>query len=76
MKVQVYRWRLYDGASDEMRVSRRLATPEGVERVCGEIVPGDAGIEVDSSDVGVEVEGMTVRDFALRLPVGFQTRVS
>ncbi len=75
MKLRVYRWHLYDGASDEMRVSRRLATPEGIERVGGEIYPGDPGVEVDASDVGAEVEGMTVRNYALPRSVGFQTGV-
>jgi hypothetical protein len=64
---------MYDVANDEMRKSRRWATRERIEWLGGEILE-DTGVEVDSSLVGSEVEGMTARGFSPRsqLHAGFQ----
>lgn len=48
--VTVYKVKLYDAANDEVRVSRRMATPEGAAIMRGEIIE-DSGIEISSSQL-------------------------
>ena len=61
-KVMVYRFRMYDIASDEFRTSTRFATLNALGNIRGAEVLG-RGINVDASDVGGDIDGMTVRDY-------------
>ena len=60
--VTVHRFKIYDIGNDEWKISRRWATQEGIDKVCGERIDGTA-IEIDSKLVGSEVEGMTARNY-------------
>lgn len=60
--VTVYRFKIYDIVNDEWKISRRWATQEGIDKVCGERIDGTA-IEIASKLVGTEVEGMTARNY-------------
>lgn len=73
-KITVFRWHRYDIQNDEMNISRRLATADAIKRWQGEVI--GTGIEIDEEDVGSEVDGMTVRDYRLGGPAGFQTRTT
>lgn len=60
--VRIHRFRLYDINSDSYRVSRRWATRDIIERLGGDIVPGQVA-EVDAEVVASEIEGMTTLDY-------------
>jgi hypothetical protein len=61
-KVTVHRFKIYDISNDEWKVSRRWATQEGIDRVCGERIDGTA-TEIDSELVDSEVPGMTAKNY-------------
>ena len=63
--VMVYRFRMYDITSDEFRTSTRCATLSALGNIRGAEVLGQ-GINVDASDIGSDVDGMTVRDYRLK----------
>lgn len=76
-RVIVYRFRVYDVLSDQMHLSRRMATREAINNVArGEVLETTA-IEVEDSAIGTEIAGMTLIDFEPPSlgPVGFQTQV-
>ncbi len=73
-KVTVYNIRFYDLQNDELRISRRMATPKGAARMGGEILEGSA-VEIDASRLEPGEE-WTPRDFNPRERVGFQTQVT
>jgi hypothetical protein len=73
-KVTVYKVNLYDVQNDGVRVSRRMATPEGTAMMGGWIVEGSA-VEIDASQLEAG-EQWTPRDFILNPRVGFQTQVT
>ena len=73
-KVTVYQFTLYDIANDENRKSRRWAIRETIELLGGTILE-DTATEVDSSCVGTEIGGMTVRNFDPHRRTGFQQQV-
>ena len=61
-QIRVYQFRMYDICFDEYRTSRRYATAAAVAKIRGaEIL--DGGVDISVSDIGVDVEGMTVRDY-------------
>lgn len=60
----VYRFEVYDVTTDEMRLSRRMATADAAARARGSIIEGTA-LEVPDTDLGAEVPGMTARDYWL-----------
>jgi hypothetical protein len=49
-KVTVYRVRVYDGYSDERKLSTRMATREGVAIMRGTIVE-DSAVEIEESQL-------------------------
>jgi hypothetical protein len=59
-KVTVYRYRRYDPAIDDYRISSRMATRRHIERIDGEIIPGTEA-HVDSSHL--ESDGWTKKNF-------------
>ena len=61
-KVTVYKFKIYDIANNDHRISRRYGTAEGIQRVRGEVLEQTA-VEVEEALVGEEVEGLTLRDF-------------
>ena len=71
--VTVYRFSLYDIASDEQRTSRRWATREAIERIGGKVLESTA-TEVDVA--ALDENRMTERDFNPHPRTGFQTQVS
>jgi len=40
MRVEIHKVRMYNAATDEWIISRRMATPSGAARMHGEIIPG------------------------------------
>jgi len=62
--VKVYRFKKYDITTDQMQMSRRMATPEAIDRIGGEIIKSEC-LEVTPENVGGEYEGMTDRGFWL-----------
>jgi len=70
-KVTIFQFTIYDVRSDEKQKSRRWGTLEGIKGVGGQALE-DTGTEVDASEVGSEVPGLTVRNFRLYSPEGFQ----
>lgn len=61
-KVTVYQFTKYDIRVDANTKSRRWATREAIERVCGAVLEHTA-TEVDPSVLGGEIDGMTERNF-------------
>ena len=61
-KVKVYQFTVYDITNDEQRRSRRWGTREAIKRVCGQVLE-DTEVEVDSSVLGRDEEGMSERNF-------------
>jgi hypothetical protein len=75
--VTVYRFRKYNMVSDQMQVSRRMATREAIQTIAqAEVLEGTA-LEIDAGEVGAEVSGMTRIGFvpSVLTAGGFQTRV-
>jgi hypothetical protein len=68
-KVTIYRFRLYDIATDEYVPSRRWATMEAIRRIGGEAFD-DTATEIDDSLLSHDLPGMTDRDFKPRKPGG------
>ncbi len=50
MRVQVYKVRMYNAATDEFIISRRMATEVGADIMHGEIIP-DTMILIDSTQL-------------------------
>ena len=75
--VTVYRFRKYDIGSDQMQVSRRRAPHEAIRTIAQAEVLEETALEIDSSEVGAEVNGMTRIGFgpSVLSAGGFQTRV-
>jgi hypothetical protein len=60
-RVKVYRFRLYDIASDEFRISNRMATAPRIRRLHGELLRRTE-IEIDRREL--DADGMTGIGFA------------
>ena len=60
-KVKVYKVRIYDVATDELRISRRMATQAGADKMRGETIPGTEVLT--TSDQLERGEEWTERDF-------------
>jgi len=75
--VTVYRFRKYDIVRDQMQVSRRMATREAIQTIAQAEVLEDTAYEVDSTEVGAEINGMTRIGFMPSVlgASGFQTQV-
>jgi hypothetical protein len=71
--VTVYKVRVYDVVTDEMQLSRRMATPEGAVKMGGEIVSGTS-VEIAASSLELGEE-WTPRDFDPNTTTGFQRRI-
>lgn len=74
-RVTVYRWSKYDISIDETRVSRRWGTREAIARHNGTVIETDCA-EVDASQIGTDVEGMTARGFNPNWTVSEQRQVT
>ena len=72
-RVTVYRFAVYDIRSDETVKSRRLATPEAIERARGTVLE-ETPTEIDAA--GLQPDRMTDRNFDPRWRPVFQTQVS
>ncbi len=72
--VTVYQFMMYDVANDTMRKSRRWATRNAVQWLGGELLKETAA-EVDSSQVGQEIDGRTAIDFNPHRRADFQSQV-
>jgi hypothetical protein len=73
--VTVYRFRVYDIAANESRLSRRWGTLDGIKRARGEPLE-ETATEIDTAAIGQEVEGLTERGFDPHRRTGFQTQVT
>jgi hypothetical protein len=63
MKIAVHRFRVWDAASDTMKISTRYATVDAIRDTAhGVAVPGTE-ILIDASELSGEIEGMTVKDY-------------
>lgn len=60
-KVKVYRVKKYDIATDEVVISRRMATREGARGMCGKILE-NTEVEIDDSQLERGAE-WTPKDF-------------
>lgn len=73
-QVAIYQFTIYDVGTDERQKSRRWGTLEGIEAVCGTALE-DTKIEVDTSEVGSEVPGLTLRNFSPHKSEGLQNQM-
>lgn len=73
-KVTVYQFTIYEIANDASRKSFRWATREAIKWAGGHVLE-DTAIEVDASDVGAEIKGMTARGYDPYRVIGFQRQV-
>lgn len=64
-KVRVHRYRRYDIAIDDYRVSTRMATKEHIDRIGAEVIDGTEA-EIDSS---LLIDGWTNKDFDPKRPI-------
>ena len=55
-RVKVYRFRLYDIASEDFKISRRLATPACIKRIRAELIHRTE-LEIDKKNLNAD--GMT-----------------
>jgi hypothetical protein len=62
-RVKVYRFRLYDAASENFKISARMATPACIRRIRGEIIKRTE-LEIDKQYVNSD--GMTEAGFLER----------
>ena len=62
MRVVVYRYRVYDSHRDDYVVSTRMATPEKIERIRGEPIPGSQAM-IDETHL---LDGWTEKSFIVR----------
>ncbi len=60
--VKVYRFKKYDIATGNMKISHRFATIEAIDKIHATILK-ETEIIIDSSALGIEIEGMTNIDF-------------
>ena len=72
-KVTVYKVQLYNVATDNSLISRRMATAEGAEIMGGHILK-DTAVEIDLSQLE-SGEQWTPRGFNPHASIGFQTMV-
>lgn len=72
-KIIVYKVRFYDITTDERRISRRMATEIGAQRMGGEIVE-QSGIEIPVSDLEAG-EDWTPIGYTPNPRGGFQSQV-
>ena len=78
-RVVMHRFEVYDITNDAIVQSRRYGTADAIKNIAvGRIMP-NTQIEVDSSDLGHAIEGMTARDYTpdrerAAVPGQFQTR--
>jgi hypothetical protein len=71
--VTVYRVQVYDVTTDDFRLSRRMATPEGAVKMGGEIIGATAVVvPVSALEAGEE---WTPRDFNPNAATGFQRQI-
>jgi len=54
----VYQFTMYDILTDTERESRRWGTREAIDRIGGKVIE-DSAVNIDTSLLGSEVEGMT-----------------
>jgi hypothetical protein len=73
-KVAVFRFKRYDINSDAYVMSRRYATAEAIDLICGEAIDRTLTY-VEEELLGDEVDGMTRRGFDPLATLGFQTQV-
>lgn len=73
MSVTVYRVQIYNVATDELILSRRMATVAGAHRMGGDIVDS-TNVEIDESQLETGMQ-WTKRDFNPRAESGFQRQV-
>ena len=74
-KFKIFQFELYNITTDAMAKSRRWATREMIERLGGKILE-ETAVDVDSSMVGREIDGMTDRGFNPHWQTGFQRQVT
>ena len=74
-KVTIYQFTIYDIGNDENRKSRRWATREAVECIGGKVLE-ETATEIDATDIGAEIDGMTARNFDPHALRGFQRAVA
>jgi hypothetical protein len=74
-KVTVYRFRDYDIATDEMKISRRWGTREAIQSIGAEVLE-ETCTEVNESVLKSDIAGFTDRGFDPHASApGFQTQV-
>jgi len=70
----VYQFTMYDILTDTERESRRWGTREAIDRIGGKVIE-DSAVNIDTSLLGSEVEGMTERGFNPSRPSGSKKQV-
>ena len=68
-RVKVYRFRLFDIASEDFKISRRLATPACIKRIGAELIHRTE-LEIDKQDL--DADGMTELGIVDRAPSGVE----
>jgi hypothetical protein len=71
----VYKFQLYSIVSDEFRTSRRYGTRTAIDAIGGKVIE-DSKITIESSELGKDLEGFTLKDFRASSRVGFQDEVA
>jgi hypothetical protein len=62
-RVVVHRFEVYDITNDAIVQSRRYGTADAIKNIAGGRIMPNTQIEVDSSELGSEIEGMTTRNY-------------
>jgi len=62
-RVVVHRFEVYDITNDAIVQSRRYGTADAIKNIAGGRIMPNTQIEVDSSELGGEIEGMTTRNY-------------
>lgn len=73
--VTIYRFEVWNSATDEIRQSRRWGTREAIEQLAHGRVIEETAHEVDEAVVKSDIWGFTVRDFDPDTSTGFQAYV-
>lgn len=62
-KIVVHRFEVYDITNDSIVRSRRYGTADAIKNIARGRISPNTQIEVDASEIGHEIEGMTARDY-------------
>jgi hypothetical protein len=63
MKVAVYRFQVWDSASDTMKASTRYATVDAIRDTAHGVAIAGSEILIEASELSSDIEGMTIKNY-------------